>query len=312
MTLKVLLAIGTGLLLLVMFGVLLHERRLAQERQLAARVRAIRSLALHEPQYARQPVSLTVSRVLTQIGNALVRSGLLPWQTLDELEHTLSVAGLGGANVGLFLGAKLAALLLLPLGGEVVLHLMHPALSPMARVLIPCALAVIGLLLPDYVVRRLNRRHLHAVNLGLADALDMLVICAEAGLGLDTAIERVATELQSAHPAVAEELKRTSDDLRVLADRRAALLKMGERTGLDSLKRLGGTLVQSMQYGTPLTRALRTLAAEMRQETLTRFEARAARLPVLLTVPMIIFILPCLFLIVAGPAALAVLPHIRG
>jgi tight adherence protein C len=90
--------------------------------------------------------------------------------------------------------------------------------------------------------------------------------------------------------------------MRVNADRRVALLNMGIRTGLISLRRLGATLVQTLEYGTPLSQALRTLSSEMRQEALNRFETRAARLPALMTVPMIVFILPCVFLIVAGPA----------
>ena len=86
---------------------------------------------------------------------------------------------------------------------------------------------------------------------------------------------------------------------------------MGARTGLPALRRLGGTLVQTIQYGTPLSVALRTLATELRQETLTRYEEKAARLPVLLTIPMIVFILPCVFLIVAGPIAVQVIERFR-
>ena len=157
------------------------------------------------------------------------------------------------------------------------------------------------------MVRVLHGRHLKAVERGLPDALDMLVICSEAGLGLEPAIERVGREIASANPAVAEELLNSAREMRVNADQRAALVNMGARTGLVSLRRLGVTLVQTLQYGTPLSQALRTLSVEMRQEALTRFEARAGRLPVLLTVPMIVFILPCVFLIVGGPAIVHIL-----
>jgi tight adherence protein C len=166
---------------------------------------------------------------------------------------------------------------------------------------------LVGLLLPDYAVRTLHKRHLAAVERGLPDALDMLVICTEAGLGLEPAIDRVGREIGYAHPDVAEELVNVAREMRVNADRRAALMNMSKRTGLASLRRLGITLVQTLQFGTPLSHALRTLSAEMRQEALTRFEARAGRLPTLLTVPMIVFILPCVFLIVAGPAVVHVM-----
>jgi tight adherence protein C len=90
--------------------------------------------------------------------------------------------------------------------------------------------------------------------------------------------------------------------MQVNADIRTALVNLGSRTGLESARRLAAVLIQSMQYGTPLTQALRALSAEQRQELLVKFESKAAKLPVLLTLPMIIFILPCVFLIVAGPA----------
>ncbi len=108
------------------------------------------------------------------------------------------------------------------------------------------------------------------------------------------------------------ELSITHNELRIFADRRVALLNMGKRTGLVSLQRLAGTLAQALRYGTPLTQALRSLAADLRAEALTRFEARAARLPVLMTLPMILFILPCVFLIVAGPAMLAIMQKLSG
>ena len=120
--------------------------------------------------------------------------------------------------------------------------------------------------------------------------------------GMEASIERVGVEIRHAHPIVAEELMRTAHEMQVNADTRTALVNFGARTGLDSARRFATVLSQSMQYGTPLTQALRSLSAEQRQEMLARFEAKAGRLPVLLTLPMIIFILPCVFLIVAGPA----------
>jgi tight adherence protein C len=129
-----------------------------------------------------------------------------------------------------------------------------------------------------------------------------MVICTEAGLGLEPAIDRVGREVGAAHPDVAEELMNTAREMRVNADRRATLMNMAARAGLPSLRRLAVTLIQTLQYGTPLSQALRALSSEMRQEALTRFEARAGRLPALLTVPMIVFILPCVFMVVGGPA----------
>ncbi len=135
----------------------------------------------------------------------------------------------------------------------------------------------------------------------------MMVICTEAGLGLEPAIDRVGREIAAAHADVAEELLNAAREMRVNADRRLALMNMAARAQLPSLRRLSVTLVQTLQYGTPLSQALRALSTEMRQEALTRFEARAGRLPTLLTVPMIVFILPCVFMIVGGPAIVHVM-----
>jgi tight adherence protein C len=235
----------------------------------------------------------------------LSRSGLLPASTLAELEQTLLSAGLRRPNsLSLFIGAKLLLLLLLPLAAFVVLRQTHLATAVQALGI--GFAGVIGLLAPDTLLRRMRQNHLRGVELGLPDALDMLIICSEAGLGLEPGLERVAAEIMAAHPAVAMELHLTSTELRILSDRRVALTNMGARTGLSVMKRLGGTLIQTMQYGTPLSQALRTLSSEMRYEMQMRFEAQAARLPVLLTVPMIIFILPCIFIVVGGPAGLTV------
>jgi tight adherence protein C len=95
--------------------------------------------------------------------------------------------------------------------------------------------------------------------------------------------------------------------MQVMTDGKQPLINLGERCGVDSAKRLAATLVQSAQYGTPLTEALRGLMGELRAETITRFEARAARMPVLLTMPMVGFILPSLFLVIGGPAIVQVM-----
>ncbi|HQU03029.1 MAG TPA: type II secretion system F family protein, partial [Acetobacteraceae bacterium] len=142
-------------------------------------------------------------------------------------------------------------------------------------------------------------------------ALDMLVICADAGLALESALVRVAGELRGMNAPLADELTQTSRELQMSADMRTALQNLGDRTGIEVLKRLATTLIQSLQYGTPLTQAMRSLSAEMRQEALIKFEERAAKLPVLLTIPMILFNLPCLFMIMAGPAIINVLKTIH-
>ncbi len=277
-------------------------RLVQQQDRLTARVSSLRQgIGLELTQRAKS--GSTALQVVSKIGLGLARSGLLSDKTMTDLQQTLAAAGFRGNNgLGLFVGSKLLLLALLPamawfgLGRLGLSSAVHNGGAAMA--------AVVGLLGPDYAVKSRRAAFLKRLDAGLADALDMLVICSEAGLGLEPAISRVAVEIAVSHPAVAEELQQTASELRILSDRRVAIRNMGTRTGLENLKRLGSTLVQTMQYGTPLSNALRTLSAELRTETLTRFEERAARLPVLLTVPMIVFILPTVFIVVGGPAML--------
>ncbi len=285
---------------------LLRRRRRIRERLLAAR-QADGVVADTGPRRAKAP---PLAASVASLGFAVVRTGLLSKRTLTELEQTLQAGGFRGGNgLGLFVGSKIVLAVILPIIAFVVLRNVHT--RTMLHVAAIFGAAVIGLLSPDFVIRNMRKKYLKAVERGLADALDMMIICAEAGLALEAAIRRVSIEIVHAHPKLAEELSITSGELNMISDSRVALTNMGARTGLPALRRLGGTLVQTIQYGTPLSVALRTLATELRQETLTRYEEKAARLPVLLTVPMIVFILPCVFLIVAGPIAVQVISKFR-
>ena len=295
-----------SLLFPLLAGVLLtreanHRRRLRRRFDLARGVAPAGSLPVAPTDIWAMPTA-----VLTGLGRLIAGSGLLPARTIAELEQTLSSSGFRGANgLWLFIGTKIALLIGLPLLTFMTLQGAHT--RPMSRVTELAIAASVGLLAPDMIVRKLREAYLARLERGLPDALDLMVICAQAGLGLESAIERVGDEIRLAHRDIARELELTSRELQMTSDSRAALIALGQRTGLESLKRVTSTLAQTLQYGTPLTAALRALSAEMRQESLTRFEERAARLPVLLTIPMVLFILPCFFLIVGGPAVIRIM-----
>jgi tight adherence protein C len=273
-----------------------------REERVAARVRVLHG----QPPATRksaEPEAIRAAIVngVAAVGQTILRSGMVSARTLTELENTLAASGLRGAQgVGLFIGGKI--LLMLGMPALVWILVQRFGLSGIMATLLPAASGVIGLLAPDWLIGHQRKRYLARIEQGLPDALDMLVICAQAGLGLGPAIIRVAGELQLSYREIAAEFEKTANELQVMSDSRMAILNLGTRTGLDSLKRLSTTLAQTMQYGTPLSDALRVLSAEMRQEMLTRFEARAARLPVLLTMPTIVFIMPCVFLVAGGPA----------
>ncbi len=243
--------------------------------------------------------------VIAKMGTALAKSGLLPAATRTEFEQTLAQAGWRGSRgLGLFIGCKVIGMVLLPV--LAYLGTGNGQVEPLTFYAVMAVSFVIGLLAPDFVLKQMRAAHLKKVEKGLPDALDMLVICAQAGLALENAIERVAIEFAAANRAVSEELAFCASELRIGADRRAALMALGDRTGLDTMRRFAGTLIQTMQFGTPLTHALRVLASEMRTDSLTRFEEKAAKLPVFLTFPMILFILPCIFIVVGGPAGVRI------
>jgi len=260
---------------------------------------AVRSRRLVDP----------VQQCISALGMALMQSGLLPGRTRAELQQALISSGFRGPNaLALFIGAKLVLIVAGPIAGVLLAGLMG---SPNHTFYILGGF-IGGLLLPDQMIKRFRKSYLSKLEAGLPDALDLLVICAQAGLSLEPAMSRVAAEMRGARPQVAVELELTVRELEIMGDAAVALGNLGKRTGLSTLQRLVSTLVQTMQYGTPLTDALRNLSAEVRQQTLTHFEAQAARLPVLLTLPMVLFIMPCVFIVVGGPAILQVMKTFGG
>jgi tight adherence protein C len=299
---------GSGLFLLAMgmaAWILLRDMRV-QERY-GWRIRQIHGeerVSMVKPE--RPAFRELFTRNISGIGQLIIASGLVPAATRGQLETMLRAAGVRGENAaGVFFGAKIGSMLVLPL--VVWLCLRSSGWSPLMVGFLPIAAAVFGLLLPDMAVKQMRRRFMARLEKGLPDALDMMVICAQAGLGLGPGIVRVAEEMKLSYRDLAIEFSLTASELQIMSDTRVALHNLGQRTGLEGFRRLAMTLIQTIQYGTPLTDALRTLSAEMRQEALTAFEESAARLPTMLTLPMIIFILPCVFLIAGGPAVIQVM-----
>jgi tight adherence protein C len=159
---------------------------------------------------------------------------------------------------------------------------------------------------PDLWLKNKISKRSNNVRKGLPDALDLLVICAEAGLTVDAAFNRVARELGKAYPELGDEFALTSIELGFLTDRRSAFENLANRIDLDAVRGVVTTMIQTEKYGTPLASALRVLAAEFRNERMMRAEEKAARLPAIMTVPLILFILPVLFIVILGPASCSI------
>jgi tight adherence protein C len=301
-------AIGFVLILIVAVMLLGVARR---QDIVAERLRVVQGRG-------RAPVAPRANRVddvvgaIRRFGDMILQTGIFSGKSSRDLEQTLAAAGYRPASaLPLVVGSKVALMLTLPLIAWIVAGGLSGTSSQIPLVA-AFGGAAVGLILPDMIVGRLRKRYLAEVERGLPDALDLLVICADAGLPLETALDRVALEFRDSDPPTANELSLTANEMKVLPDRRQALVNIGARTNLDSLIALGGTLAQTLQYGTPLTQALRVLANEMRDIMLNRFEERAARLPVLLTLPTIAFFLPTVIIIVLGPAGVQVFHMMHG
>ncbi|BBK31535.1 tight adherence protein C [Stella humosa] len=274
--------------------------RNADERRLAARMdRLQRDGARYVP--SSEPSVLSMDGMLRWLGGLLGNTAILPEKDRRELERAVAAAGYRPGNVvPLVIGTKIVLLVALPLLVYGLTVLAGAQFS--TRVTLSAFGLVVGLLGPNWALGWMQRRYMKQVRMGLADTLDLMVICSEAGLGLESMVERVAAEMAPSNRAIASEFQTLSNELRLLSDRRQALVNLGERTDMAGLRRVGATLAQTIQYGTPLGQALRSLAAEMRNERLVEFEERAARLPALLVLPLTLFILPCLVLLLAGPS----------
>ena len=159
---------------------------------------------------------------------------------------------------------------------------------------------------PDIWLSNTIAKRSAEIRKGLPDALDLLVICAEAGLTVDAAFNRLAKELGKAYPELGDEFMLTAIELGFLTERRQAFENLSTRVALDSVRGVVTTMIQTEKYGTPLASALRVLSAEFRNERMMRAEEKAARLPAIMTVPLILFILPVLFIVILGPAACSI------
>jgi tight adherence protein C len=295
--------------LAVWYGVIERNPMEKRARVLADRRAELRSSMLKERgggHKRRQQESLSaMRRVVTLL--KLVQS-----QQSSKLNDRLAQAGLRSRDAAVvFLFFKVAMPVALGAAAFLLVYLLEIGdLSPTARLCTVLGGAALGFFVPELYVSNLTSKRQLALSRGLPDALDLLVICAESGLSLDVALDRVANEVGGANPELGEELELTSIELGFLPERRQALMNLNRRTNLPSIRGVVNTLLQTEKYGTPLSQSLRVLANEFRDQRLLRAEEKAARLPATLTVPMIVFILPVLFIVLIGPAIISVMDNL--
>src|ERR1700719_2358795 len=245
---------------------------------------------------------------LTSLKQVLERLKLLRGDEARKTSEQLAQAGWRSRDaLAYYLGIRLATPFIGAVASFFLIWALLPDITGMQKLLgMVIAVLVFGFA-PVFGLKRAIKRRQHNLRKQLPDGLDLLVICTESGLSMDAAFARVARELGLSSPHLADEIGLTSVELGFLPNRRQALQNLAKRTDLPAVRGVVNTLVQTEKYGTPLAHSLRVLSAEFRDERMLKAEEKAAKLPAILTVPMILFILPVLFVVLIGPAIIQVI-----
>ncbi|MEM7703754.1 MAG: type II secretion system F family protein [Pseudomonadota bacterium] len=243
------------------------------------------------------------------VKNQLGKLNVLQQSQLEEVQQKLAHAGFRNKELAVIvIGLRAIGPIVLGAIGALMIFVVDyfPDWGPMTRLGAMAGLFFIGYKGPEIYLSNQSTKRTKEIQKGLPDALDLLVICAEAGLTVDAAFNRVAKELGRAYPELGDEFALTAIELSFLSERKMAFDNLAYRVDLEAVKGVVTTMIQTERYGTPLASALRVLSAEFRNERMMRAEEKAARLPAIMTVPLILFILPVLFVVILGPAACSI------
>lgn len=226
---------------------------------------------------------------------------------IDRLEKLFAGAGYRRrATVITYFGAKIFLAVLLGVSALFGGILFNFAVHPLPAALLVAVPAAAGFYLPDLWLRAALKKRREQILDGFPDALDLLVVCVEAGMSLDSAILRVSEEMKLSSRAISEELKLLILELKAGQSRRMALKNFGDRSGLEDVSSLATLLIQTDRFGTSISQALRVHADSMRVRRFQKAEEMAGKLPVKLIVPLVLCIFPSLFLVILGPAVIQV------
>jgi tight adherence protein C len=227
----------------------------------------------------------------------------------ENTANKLKMAGMRGqAPMTVFLFARFTLPIIGLILGLIYFFIIgNTSHAPGIKIAFSVAMAGVGLFLPNIMIANQISKRQQSIRRAWPDSLDLMLICVESGMSIEAAFRKVSEEIGTQSLALAEELSLTTAELSYLPERRKAYENLAIRTGLDSVKGVVTALIQAERYGTPLGTALRVLSQESRDARMAEAEKKAAGLPPKLTVPMIIFFLPVLFLVIAGPAAIQIM-----
>jgi tight adherence protein C len=251
----------------------------------------------------------TLRRTPGALANEVVdRLNLRSTFDTEEQRDRLKMAGLRGqAPLVTYMVFRLVMPLIVAIATLIYMFFISgEEYPPIVKIGIALGAGYAGYFLPNLFVDNLIQKRQHSIKQAFPDALDMLLICVQSGMSTEAAFGKVKDEIGIQSLELAEELSLTAAELSYLQDRRQAYENLGKRTGIPGIKAVGMALIQAERYGTPVGQALRTMAKENRDARMSEAEKKAAALPPKLTVPMIVFFLPVLFVVIIGPALISV------
>ncbi len=244
-----------------------------------------------------------------KVKDSLGKLNVLEQSQVQAVQQKLAHAGYRNKELAvIIIGLRAVLPIVFGLLGFLIVYVIDyfPDWGPLTRLGVVSVILFLAYKGPELFLSNKAAKRTLEIQKGLPDALDLLVICAEAGLTVDAAFNRVAKELGRAYPELGDEFALTAIEMSFLAERKVAFDNLAYRVNLEAVKGVVTTMIQTEKYGTPLASALRVLSSEFRNERMMRAEEKAARLPAIMTIPLILFILPVLFIVILGPAACSI------
>jgi tight adherence protein C len=305
----VLLAIATATALLAFYGAIKMKDPMAKRVKALVERREQLKAGISASTSKKRAKLIRSTNATDQMRQWLSSMKVLQEGQIKEVQQRLAQAGIRRKELAvMIIFGRLIGPILLGGGLAIWIYAMGGLAdwTPFKKFGTFAAGTIFGYKAGDIYLQNLINKRSDAIRKGLPDALDLLVICAEAGLTVDSAFNRVAKELGRGYPELGDEFALTAIELGFLTERRMAFENLAYRVALDAVRGVVTTMIQTEKYGTPLASALRVLSAEFRNDRMMRAEEKAARLPAIMTVPLILFILPTLFIVILGPAACSI------
>lgn len=265
--------------------------------------------AAQRESFARKGGTLRAASAQGILKNLVENLKLLEAFDANEARKQLMMAGFRGQRpVFIFMAARIGMPFVAAIACGVYVYVLKGIeLDSFGKLCAVIMAFFAGFYIPNVYIKNVVSKRQQKIQLAWPDALDLLLICVEAGMSIEVALQKVSQEVASNSAELAEELGLTVAELSYLQERKAAYVNLAERTGLDGVKGVTTALIQSEKYGTPLGQSLRVMAQENREHRMQEAERKAAALPPKLTVPMIGFFLPVLFAVILGPAIMSVM-----